>query len=129
VDTEAKAQEEQTRNICKHAVKDCMQGAQFMNYREDVQIALFANDAYNKADYDKPDQEAFKKVWIAAYTKAQELLIGKPSPFSVRVLPSQLAQHMLWEEKMHESFDAAYVVTADRVEAAVGLSQESEVPS
>lgn len=129
MDTEAKAQEERIRNICKQAVKDCMVAAQFMNYREEEHLDHFANKAYEQAEYDKPDQETFKKVWIAAYKKAQELLIGKPSPFSMRILPSQLAQHMLWEEKMHESFDAAYIVIADRVEAAVGIAQESEATS
>ena len=128
--------QEQASSICKYAVKECLQSARYASaaYREPEQIENFANTGYEKADYDKPDFETFKDIYVKAYAKAQELLIQKPPAFSITTSanPSQLSQTMLWEEKIHEgeeASNASYAIIAERVEAAVGIAQESEVPS
>jgi hypothetical protein len=117
---------EQLRNVCKHAVKECMRAAEQPNYVETSEIESFIDHLYFRADYDKPDIETFKKTYIAAYEKAQELLIIKPTAFSFTVRKCQLVENMKWEQYMHDSFDAAYAVISERVEA-VAMPQQEEV--
>jgi hypothetical protein len=116
----------QTREICKDAVAHCMRAARFGNFRESAQVALFAQQAYAEAAYDKPDEEVFLKVWMTAYEKAQELLVVKSSPFSTSRMPSQKVEMMRFAEIHEGGFDAAYAWVAKEVEEAVGIPQEQE---
>jgi hypothetical protein len=118
-------QEERIRSVCKHAVKRCMFAARFANFSEEAQVALFADGEYAKEEYDKPDFETFKQTYVTAYMKTQELLVPKSSPFSVRPLPSQIAENMRMDEQLY-GFERAYAWVKEKVEEAVGLPQEQE---
>ncbi|OLE52837.1 MAG: hypothetical protein AUG51_16245 [Acidobacteria bacterium 13_1_20CM_3_53_8] len=119
-------EQEKIRSVCKHAVKNCLKDARFMQYLEPAQIVLFANREYEQAEYDKPDSETFTQAYIAAYAKAQsELMVHRSSPFSVTTLPSQRAANMMIDIDLY-GFDMAYEWLRSSVEAAA-IPQESEM--